>query len=114
MGFISGYNPSYVAREQYAFHKFQNSRSVSALIELGGVVGDRVFVNLGIPVIPIIATSARSKLLGKGNLRQKNQKRQVVDFLKTKGVCFETDDEADAFVVAYKMLCDVSNKRVLI
>lgn len=87
-----------VAVENYAYS--MHSASTTRLAELGGVIKSQVLLACKIPAVPISSGSARKFLTG-GLKRGEKQKTQVEKFLRERNIRFDTNDEMDAFAVAY-------------
>lgn len=82
--------------EDYAFGSFGTSSSVTALIELTGVI---VFWlrTLGIRYYKIPPTIVKKHLCGKGNVKKE---QMLLHAYKEYGISFANSDECDAFVLA--------------
>jgi hypothetical protein len=88
--------------EEYAFRQGGLS-SASLLREIGGVVKLKLWQELGLGCIPIVAASARKLLCGTVPSKKTTGievKDFVGQFLRKAGASFSSDDESDAFVIA--------------
>lgn len=85
--------------EEYAFAKGGQAHA-AALRELGGAVKVKLYEELDVEVIPVVASQARKMLLGK--LPRKDVKEYVLRNLeRLRGeMPYWTDDQKDALVVA--------------
>lgn len=98
------YGPEHVAIEGYAFSK--HSSSVTGLAELGGAVRVMLFESMGIIPATIPVGQCRKFVVGSG----KATKDQTRKFLAENGLEFDTEDEADAYVMAVAMSYAVDDK----
>lgn len=106
--------PVDIVVEEYAYHA--KGSAVTGQAEIGGVVRSQLRLAVGIAPRLIPMGTARAFVVG-GSLRGKRKtdtrdgvkvlekKDQVLSFLHNRGLVFDTDDIADAFVVGYYHYC---------
>ena len=93
VGLAINFGVNRVAREGYAYGK--NSRSVSVLAELGGVVAVDLFRRVELPMIHLTVGQCRKFTVEKGY----GDKKRAIKAMKKLGLQFDTDDEYDAYAV---------------
>lgn len=93
--------PRRVAIEQYAFSR--DGAHAHALGEAGGVA-KLVLYDLGVTVVPVVASSARKLLTGYGGGTSEQAKKAVQDAIRAAGIEGLNADEADAFCAANWLL----------
>jgi len=113
---IRQYEPDVLAVEDYAFSRQSSSTTMQA--EIGGVVKSQILLGLDLVPGKVASTGARKFLTGglrgkrKGDveagIKALPSKQQVKNFLNNRGMVFDTDDQMDAFVVAYYTYCVVN------
>lgn len=97
VAFCRAHRAKHVYIEEYAFA--QGASHAREVAELGGVLKFRLYDQLGIVAVPVVASRARKLLLQK--LPRKDVKAWVVANVKRlPGAADWTPDEVDAFVVA--------------
>lgn len=97
VAFCRAHKASEVFVEEYAFA--QGASHAREIAELGGVIKYRLFAELSLVAIPVVASRARKVLLQK--LPRKDVKPWVVANVKRlPGTVDWTPDEVDAFVIA--------------
>jgi len=97
VAFCRAHAAKHVFVEEYAFA--QGASHAREIAELGGVLKFRIYEQLGIVAVPVVASRARKILLQK--LPRKDMKAWVVANVKRlPGTVDWTPDEVDAFVVA--------------
>lgn len=87
--------------EEYAFAK-SNQAHAAQIRELGGVVKDRLFVELDVECLPVVASEARKVMLGKLP-QMRGVKEWVVDQVRRQmrgDAIYWNEDQIDAMVVA--------------
>lgn len=116
VGFVKRVGVKDVARESYRFSTIKDkdgkpvqSRSITDLAELGGIIRSQLLLACAVPVVQIAPNTARKFLTG--GLKQKNPKEQVSEFLRVRGLRFNNWDEMDAFVIAYCLYGQVNDVR---
>ena len=97
-----------IAVEGYPYSKDGVMPRMMSLIEVGGIVKSQVLLACRLPVVPAVASAARSFVIG-GLSRGVDQKTQVDSFLKNRGFRFDSRDEMGAFVVACYQYCFVND-----
>jgi Holliday junction resolvasome RuvABC endonuclease subunit len=100
-----------VAIEGYAFGRLKADQAAhfSKTVEMVGIVKSQLMLCCSIPVVTIVASSARAHLTG-GLKRDGDVKLQVARHMNGFGFDFDSFDEMDAFVIANSMYDNINHR----
>jgi len=104
VGLCAQFGVQAIAREDYAYSK--SSSSVTGLAEVTGVLRTHIYNHGGAVLHTLGITQSRKLVMGVGT----GSKAKAKKWLQDQGYEFDTDDEYDAFMVAFTLYYIVNKK----
>jgi len=110
------HSPAVIGLEAPALHI--KSTAASIQVEIGAIVKSQIL--LAADMVPSLVNASTARKFLTGGIRGKRRedrdagikvlpaKQQVKNFLTNRGMVFDTDDQMDAFVVAFYLYCVVN------